>query len=49
MMGTGILDWMDKQDITEEVTFEDCNKKDVLDRIFQAACSICKDPNLRIT
>lgn len=30
MMGSDFLDWMDRQDITEEVTFEDLNNRDSL-------------------
>lgn len=29
-MGRDILDWMDRQDITETVIFEACNNKDSL-------------------
>lgn len=38
LMGRGVLDLMDRQDITEKVTYKCFNTK-VLEKIFQEACS----------
>lgn len=48
LIGRGVLDVMDRQDITEKVTYEGFNNK-VLEKIFQEACSKYKGPKLRTT